>query len=141
MPSRRLKIAAPFARPWSPTNTERLVVRRAAANVVSGSSIVDPLDAVAHARLLPMVELGVVDALDLEHLQLPAVEQPARLHRVLRREVAVEARGEVEVVLGQVEDAARGVDVDRLVREAAGRTDRDGVRCPPGPQLTGTSKM
>jgi len=70
------------------------------------------------------VELGVRDALDLEHLEPPAVEQPARLDRVARGDVAEEARRELEVVLGLVQDPRRGVDVDRLVREPAGGADR-----------------
>ena len=40
MPSRRLKIAAPLARPWLPTNTIAWLFVVPGANVVSGWSIV-----------------------------------------------------------------------------------------------------
>ena len=133
-PSSREKYAAPLAQPWLPTwmmAVLLVVVRLVARGVVVldvGLADRHPLDVVGLALALMALEVGVVDADHLEHLQHPAVAEPTHLHRVCRRLVAVEAGGEAEVVLGEVEVALDRVEGDRLVGEPAGAADRASVR-------------
>ena len=133
MPSRRLKMRRALGAPLVADEDERLVVGRAGREGAVGLVDRHPLDLVRDTRRLPPVERQVRAALHLEHLQPAAVAQLAHLHRVLRRDVAVEARREGEVVLGHVEDAALAVDVDRLVGEAPGGADRPRLLVLAGP--------
>ena len=72
---------------------------------------------------------------DAEHLKSPSIGEAAGLHRIRRWEVAVKARGEAKVVLGQIERVLLRVPGGRLVREPAGARDRPPVRLPAGGNL------
>ena len=96
---------------------------------------VNPCHPVARPAGLRGGEIGVGDALHGQHLQASPVAEPAGLHRIRGRDIAVEAGRETEVVLGEIEGPFTRVERHGLVGEAAGAGDRFARRLPTGGHL------
>ena len=96
---------------------------------------IDPRHVVRRPPTLGRRQVRVRRPDDREHLEPAAIRERAALHRVLGRDVPVEARREAEVVLRHVEDPAGWVERDRLVREPARASDRLAIRLPAGRHL------